>query len=832
MRLTAIEALRYGALENGCLSGLGGGLTVVLGPNESGKSTFTALTRHVLYGYPDGRAKERGYLPPAGSRHARLVFASQDGEWAIERVEGARRGPVTVAARRGPERPGLLAEVVGGVSEQTYRVVFGFGLDELAEIEHRDNADIVARLYAAGTGLSVNPMDVRKELDSRAQALWAPRAQRPKVNALTSGMKALRDAIRELEANAASYAADQARLSELFDEIEPVRSLRDELEEQVLVLQRSAQKVHDAVEQAAGLKERLAEIDSEAAELERVLARIEVDEAARSAAPALSAVLEDASAFRDRLTAIANAEAAAREFEREAAVVGELPAGAADSAENRAAVERWRDRLADRRREAESAERAAEQADARARQMESEGSAGGAASGTPRMLAIALLLVGVVAAAAGALLGQWIAALLGVGVAAGGVYLLAGRNKAAVPAAINAEAARLGADARALSDVAAAARSRADADLAEWRGWLADRGLDVYGDDPVAVRQLLDDLREKSRLLGEQQRHTEDARRERDAAEAWILRLVDVARTFDPSANQIPPLSTALELSAKAKSTVDRAMEADAERRSVTERLQRLLSEREVVATSAAERVKIIEAVTGEYAIGDDPDPSSRLESLALRLKGDLAEARDRYEVLATAASELRGRLDQEGRDDAMALARQKREGLRAQAEQAADQYLVTAAAVRLVDRARERFERERQPEVVRSAARVFSAMTGGRYRDLRIPLDDTGITVVASDGTVRPTVELSRGTAEQLYLALRVGLISSLGSMGSSLPVLMDDIIVNFDAERRVGAAAAVAELAAQRQVVYFTCHESTAELLQEAVPGATSITLDRCSL
>jgi uncharacterized protein YhaN len=464
--------------------------------------------------------------------------------------------------------------------------------------------------------------------------------------------------------------------------------------------------------------------------------------------------------------------------------------------------------------------------------MENEGTAGDTGPISHRMLSIAVLVIGVLAVAAGLLLEQWIAALLGGAIAAAGLYLLASRTKGSAPAAISIEAARLAADARALSEVAAAARSRAEADLTEWRGWLAERGLDSYGDDPIAVRQLLDDLKEKSRLLGEQQRYTEDARRERDAAEAWTVRLVDVARTFDASASQIPTLSAALELSARAKAAVDRAVEADEERRSVAERLQRLRADRELVAAAAADRERIIEAVAREYATEVGPDPSSKLEALALRHKSDLAEARERYEALAAQASELRGRLDQEGRDDAMALARQKREGLRAQAEQAADRYVVAAAAVRLVDRARERFERERQPEVVRSAARIFSAMTGGRYRDLRIPLDDTGITVVVSDGTVRPTSELSRGTAEQLYLALRVGLISSLGSMGSSLPVLMDDIIVNFDAERRIGAAAAVAELAAQRQVVYFTCHQDTAELLQETVSGATAISLDRCSL
>jgi uncharacterized protein YhaN len=179
-----------------------------------------------------------------------------------------------------------------------------------------------------------------------------------------------------------------------------------------------------------------------------------------------------------------------------------------------------------------------------------------------------------------------------------------------------------------------------------------------------------------------------------------------------------------------------------------------------------------------------------------------------------------------------MALARQRLEGLRARAAQAADRYMVDALAARLLDRARERFERERQPEVVRVAQQVFAEMTAGRYTGLTVPLDNSGITVLASDGTKRTSEELSRGTAEQLYLALRVGLISSLGELGRMLPILMDDVVVNFDPQRRASAVPAIAQLASKRQVLYFTCHPETADLLVGSVSGAKLVTLDRCEL
>ena len=51
--------------------------------------------------------------------------------------------------------------------------------------------------------------------------------------------------------------------------------------------------------------------------------------------------------------------------------------------------------------------------------------------------------------------------------------------------------------------------------------------------------------------------------------------------------------------------------------------------------------------------------------------------------------------------------------------------------------------------------------------------------------GEVRRPEELSRGTAEQLYLALRFGLIEEFARHAEPLPVVMDDILVNFDEAR-----------------------------------------------
>jgi uncharacterized protein YhaN len=841
MRLSRIEATRYGLLDGACLSGLGDGLTVVLGPNESGKTTFGALTRHVLYGYPDNRTKERSYAPSGRPRAARLFFADETGEWTIERVDGPHGGPCTVAAVSGPERAGLLGEVLGGVSKESFQVVFGFGLDELSKIQRGDADDIVGRLYAAGTGLAVNPLDVKKALEARAADLYAPRATKPIVNRLAKDQRDTRDRIRALEDQATSFADEQRRLQELADEIDPLKTRRDDLDQRTRILSQDSGRLSDAVAQLDEAALQAGELQRHVDELDRSVELIDVDERVLAAGPALDSVLADASAYRTRLEALDEAQTQADDAERRAQALGTFPEGAADSVENRTAVEQWSARLSDLKADKSAREAAAQN-------LEAQASASGRVAAeiapppTANRSALAfIVLVAIVIAAgvgialAGFLLAQLLFTALGGFVALVGlialIVALVRPKPVAVAAPLSAEAARLRTDAQVARTLAdSAARDLEDA-CAEWRAWLAERGLGAHGDEPAAVRVLLGELQERSRLVAEAAQRQAQANHARALAESWVVQLVDAVRSYDASAGQMPSLAEAGTLAERARRDLERARQAAVERKQMTAQLAAARAEQRRFTERLEASTESVAAVVSRHGL-DPTAPVPSLDALLARLTEELAEVRERYEQLSREHAQLQGRLNEEGRTNDMALARQQLEGLRAQAAGAADGYLVNALAVHLLERARERFERERQPAVVRRAQRVFSDMTAGRYTGITIPLDNSGVTVLAADGTKRTSEQLSRGTAEQLYLALRVGLISSLGELGRMLPVLMDDVVVNFDPERRLGAVAAVAELAKLRQVLYFTCHPEMAQLLADAVPGSGLVTLDRCEL
>ncbi|HEX7600370.1 MAG TPA: AAA family ATPase, partial [Polyangiaceae bacterium] len=318
MRLRRVEAVRFGQLENESLGDLGDGLTVVFGPNEAGKSTYTALVRHVLYGFPTPAAKEPRYLSAAGKRHGRLVFEDPDGRWVVERVEGPHGGAVTVSAVEGVERPSLLDEVRHGVSQDAFRIVFGFGLAEMAQIEELRGAEegVVARLYAAGAGLAVPPQDVRAAIDKQAEELFAPRAAARVANKAHARMREIRSRLRTLEDEAARYASDQATLADLRSDLEQARARRDAAAVRNRELERSAGLVEEREREIESLDRQLLEARRSVAQMIVQRDAIAPDEGLIAAGPKVDAMLAELAAHRDRLQRLTAMESALADTER------------------------------------------------------------------------------------------------------------------------------------------------------------------------------------------------------------------------------------------------------------------------------------------------------------------------------------------------------------------------------------------------------------------------------------------------------------------------------------------------------------------------------------
>jgi thiol-disulfide isomerase/thioredoxin len=91
------------------------------------------------------------------------------------------------------------------------------------------------------------------------------------------------------------------------------------------------------------------------------------------------------------------------------------------------------------------------------------------------------------------------------------------------------------------------------------------------------------------------------------------------------------------------------------------------------------------------------------------------------------------------------------------------------------------------------------------------------------ADGKSLDPSELSDGTRDQLYLALRVASLERLAASGTRAPVVIDDALVHFDDERARAALVVLAELAKRLTVVFFTHHHRVVELAESALDPAS---------
>ena len=160
---------------------------------------------------------------------------------------------------------------------------------------------------------------------------------------------------------------------------------------------------------------------------------------------------------------------------------------------------------------------------------------------------------------------------------------------------------------------------------------------------------------------------------------------------------------------------------------------------------------------------------------------------------------------------------RMRRNMLVEQLQEKAREWSRLCIAETLLERTRRKFEQERQPSVIRHAKDIFCHITGQRYRSLYAPIGEQTITVTDAQGGSKLPAELSRGTREQLYLALRFGLILEFGEHAERLPIVVDEALVNFDPERAFLAAQAFTDLAETNQVLVFTCHRTMADMFVE---------------
>ncbi len=328
---------------------------------------------------------------------------------------------------------------------------------------------------------------------------------------------------------------------------------------------------------------------------------------------------------------------------------------------------------------------------------------------------------------------------------------------------------------------------------------IADSGLEPESESADAQ------LRQLQRELGKQQKVFQ----ERDVLEQ---RLQEVSRRGRRSAEALATwkkkkrallAETGVEDEFQFRQAARRHEEARNRRR----RLEKLEAEIQQAASkpfSEAELEKLLAANHRDSLEHDWEDVSGKLEKVSEHLK-KLYEERGKDEQLAK--TKARSLPIAEKKLELGIVETNLRETIR--------QWRAHALANHTLRQVCQKLEKERQPETLREASLHFQKMTGGRYRRVWTRVGERSLRVDDAHGKLWECEELSQGTREQLFLCLRLALVTTLRRRGVTLPMILDDVLVNFDNERVRSAAEVLRHFTQSgHQVFVFTCHRHIQEI------------------
>jgi uncharacterized protein YhaN len=186
---------------------------------------------------------------------------------------------------------------------------------------------------------------------------------------------------------------------------------------------------------------------------------------------------------------------------------------------------------------------------------------------------------------------------------------------------------------------------------------------------------------------------------------------------------------------------------------------------------------------------------------------------RDEIEPRVKCLSEKKGatriQLDQMDGSGKAAEMMEKAEASLARVRRLAGRYVRLKLAGQVMKREIELYRREHQDPVLRIASRYFSELTCGVYRGLKTDVDDDGqpiLTGAAKDGRNKTVDQMSSGTRDQLYLALRLATLEWRLEKHQPMPFIADDLLVNFDDARSNATLRALSDLGVKNQVILYT--------------------------
>lgn len=802
MKIREIYIRDFGFLSDYTLRDLSPGLTILQGSNEAGKTTIFEFILRMLYGFPDRRKKNFNYYDPI-TRNApggRLELTDDRGKaWRVSRFDGKKGEEFSFASGDDLERaPQELHDLLGRVPIDVYRDIFAIRLEDLGQ----PREETLKRIHGAGMGLTGKPVSgVLEGLNKKSEEIFkSPRSKKGKIREEIVRYREIREQLMEIDQARVRYEEATKDLEQILNQIGSLEKSIVEKKSKLVHLRtlkqvwpswREMNEARESLESLPGMENFP---ERGLLQLEKILERKKEMKARHSRLEEENTQLEGVwKDLETRLSRYLTGDVI-RDTDRNT-IIPILE-------QKRERVGNLQTLLSSKKEKDHEKERVEEKRSSLQSQLMMSRMSVKAAPNRFRTLA---------AIGAFFLIALGIACLIFEWKIIGTISLIL----ALIPL---------------LYSVMKGGRKREEKDR-------------FFSDMEREHRDLGKRIDELTREIGDLESEIN-----KKSKEAGYLEIPDPSR-LEESRDELGTLREALRSFLRDRGRIeiaDRNMKSEQEemqtgledllgtgnakdeeefRRNaeVYDKRNRLEEKRATAARAirnlAGEKADIlIKELKEKNVVEIDASLSSHEESLKTL-------ERERGELLSRKGALIQERKQLEtGRIRELLM---EKEQVLAELEELGIEWSRYALAIHILEQARKKYERERQPGVVRAAQHFFEKITDGKYRRIVFREEGERFSVIDEQGEEREPHLLSRGALEQLYLCLRLGLIRSCEESGIILPVLMDDVLVNFDPERARAAAAGLLDLCNTHQLLFLTCHPGTVALWKELNPGVRIINL-----
>lgn len=782
---------------------------LIYGANEAGKTTLASFILSILFGFADGRGKNKyqQYIPKDGSSYGgSLTVVADQHQYVIQRVKGKGGGKVTITNEKGKkEKEAFLSQLLGPLDRDLYQAIYSFNQSNILndELDRKQLEQQLQRLGAVGSQEWLKQI---ARLEKRADSLYKPRGRKLSLNRHLKEYDELRERVNQAQSQSDKYhqlvqeqTEKQTKLRQLKQEQPQLKQHVERVEQLQRLWPVYEQWQNHQEQSSAGMKLtdekviKIQELQSQERELNSQVRSLDQQ------------VIEQQAVIRELSNTEVNDYCAQKaHYQQLKDQLLALQIQKNDQVANQ--QEHWHNELHQLAERYGSTELPAPLSERAVSELE------GLLSATPQAgnnQNFFISGIGIVLFILGLILHQpliWICGIIALGGAAGLWFKQQQREKQFTTE--HHSALQSFGRTHNLSAFPVSKWLTMQGDLHRYRDLKeqldqANQQKDTFDRQLARIKQQLpftmnvDSINE---LINSYQR--------------WLIQMQDRAQQLTSADQELVRLKKRQTQLASQLTKIQQAKATEYASLSIkTDNEFKQLQAQKV----ADQTRRVTVTAYGQQLTEQDREQLAQynnkhsLDGAVGLAHQKLAANEQRQAGLETELAQLKIQINSLVQDGSFSELNQQLTNLQTTIWHETKQWLSAQFAVRWINGALKLASQDRYPKILYQAEKFFASLTGDHYQ--KIMVDDQGISVLNQQQQIFDVAELSLGTAEQLFISLRLGFIAVLSDQ-IKLPIMVDDGFVNFDNVRRERMLGLLKQLAEKNQVVYFTANDRIKEI------------------